>query len=152
MMRECPCSTKIREGLENPSPPPSRFPLAIGFAPRDPRYDNSDFQSHPCGAAGAAVGGRAGQVRGGSLLFTLSLKTFPTISSHFLPISTSPDLVMESILQDLKLRVLTLNVQEPFHSPDLVEARKKVKVNFNYQISSDNSKIVQCFIWVCLRC
>ena len=37
MMRECPCSTKTREGLENPSPPPSRFPLAMGFAPLDPR-------------------------------------------------------------------------------------------------------------------
>ena len=36
MMRECPCSTKTREGLENPSPPPSRFPLAMGFAPLDP--------------------------------------------------------------------------------------------------------------------
>merc|ERR1712016_275902 len=30
MMRECPCSTKTREGLENPSPPPSGFPS--GFA------------------------------------------------------------------------------------------------------------------------
>ena len=37
MMRECPCSTKTREGLKNPSPPPSRFPLAMGFAPLDPR-------------------------------------------------------------------------------------------------------------------
>ena len=37
MMRECPCSTKTREVLENPSPPPSRFPSAIGFAPLDPR-------------------------------------------------------------------------------------------------------------------
>ena len=32
MMRECPCSTKTREVLGNPSPPPSRFPLAVGFA------------------------------------------------------------------------------------------------------------------------
>ena len=37
MMRECPCSTKTRDGLGNPSPPPSRFPLVMGFAPRDPR-------------------------------------------------------------------------------------------------------------------
>ena len=37
MMRECPCSTKTREVLENPSPPPSRFPLVMGFAPLDPR-------------------------------------------------------------------------------------------------------------------
>ena len=35
MMRECPCSTKTRDGLENPSPPPSRFPLVMGFAPLD---------------------------------------------------------------------------------------------------------------------
>ena len=35
MMRECPCSTKTREGLGNPSPPPSRFPLVMGFAPLD---------------------------------------------------------------------------------------------------------------------
>ena len=37
MMRECPCSTKTRDGLGNPSPPPSRFPLVMGFAPLDPR-------------------------------------------------------------------------------------------------------------------
>ena len=37
MMRECPCSTKTREVLGNPSPPPSRFSLAVGFAPLDPR-------------------------------------------------------------------------------------------------------------------
>ena len=37
MMRECPCSTKTQEALENPFPPPSRFPLAMGFAPLDPR-------------------------------------------------------------------------------------------------------------------
>ena len=37
MMRECPCSTKTREGLQNPSPPPSRFPLAMVFAPLDLR-------------------------------------------------------------------------------------------------------------------
>ena len=37
MMRECPCSTKTREVLENPSTPPLRFPLAMGFAPLDPR-------------------------------------------------------------------------------------------------------------------
>ena len=36
MMRECPCSTKTREVLGNPSPPPSRFPSAVGFAPLDP--------------------------------------------------------------------------------------------------------------------
>ena len=35
MMRECPCSTKTREGLGNPSPPPSRFPL--GFCTPRPR-------------------------------------------------------------------------------------------------------------------
>ena len=35
MMRECPCSTKTREVLGNPSPPPSRFPSAVGFAPLD---------------------------------------------------------------------------------------------------------------------
>ena len=35
MMRECPCSTKTREGLGNPSPPPSKFPLVMGFAPLD---------------------------------------------------------------------------------------------------------------------
>ena len=37
MMRECPCSTKTREVLGNPSPPPSRFSSAVGFAPLDPR-------------------------------------------------------------------------------------------------------------------
>ena len=37
MMRECSYSTKTREVLGNPSPPPSRFPLAMGFAPLDPR-------------------------------------------------------------------------------------------------------------------
>ena len=37
MMRECPYSTKTREVLGNPSPPPSRFSSAVGFAPRDPR-------------------------------------------------------------------------------------------------------------------
>ena len=31
MMRECPCSTKTREVLENPSPPPSRYPSTVGF-------------------------------------------------------------------------------------------------------------------------
>ena len=36
MMRECPCSTKTREVLGNPSPPPSRFSSALGFAPLDP--------------------------------------------------------------------------------------------------------------------
>ena len=29
MMRECPCSTKTREVLGNPSPPPSRFPSTL---------------------------------------------------------------------------------------------------------------------------
>ena len=43
MMRECPCSTKTGEGLENSSPPPSRFPLAMGFAPLDPQ----DFPRAP---------------------------------------------------------------------------------------------------------
>ena len=37
MMRECPCSTKTQEVLGNPSPPPSRFSEAVGFAPLDPR-------------------------------------------------------------------------------------------------------------------
>ena len=37
MMRECPCSTKTREVLGNPSPPPSRFSSAVGFAPLDPQ-------------------------------------------------------------------------------------------------------------------
>ena len=37
IMRECPYSTKTREVLGNPSPPPSRFSLAVGFAPLDPR-------------------------------------------------------------------------------------------------------------------
>ena len=36
MMRECPCSTKTREVLENPSSPPSRFPFPMGFAPLEP--------------------------------------------------------------------------------------------------------------------
>ena len=50
MMRECPCSTKIREGLENPSPPPSRFPLAMGFAPLDPRdFPRASPSGNPLG-------------------------------------------------------------------------------------------------------
>ena len=50
MMRECPCSTKIREGLENPSPPPSRFPLAMGFAPLDPRdFPRASPSGNPSG-------------------------------------------------------------------------------------------------------
>jgi len=39
MMRECPCSTKTREVLGNPSPPPSRFPstleISLGLRPRE---------------------------------------------------------------------------------------------------------------------
>ena len=39
MTRECPCSTKTQEVLENPSPPPSRFPstleMSLGLRPRD---------------------------------------------------------------------------------------------------------------------
>ena len=50
MMRECPCSTKTREGLENPSPPPSRFPLAMGFAPLDPRdFPRASPSGNPSG-------------------------------------------------------------------------------------------------------
>ena len=50
MMRECPCSTKTREGLENPSPPPSRFPLAMGFAPLDPRdFPRASPSGNPLG-------------------------------------------------------------------------------------------------------
>ena len=50
MMRECPCSTKTREGLENPSPPPSRFPLAMGFAPLDRRdFPRASPSGNPSG-------------------------------------------------------------------------------------------------------
>ena len=50
MMKECPCSTKTREGLENPSPPPSRFPLAMGFAPLDPRdFPRASPSGNPSG-------------------------------------------------------------------------------------------------------
>ena len=39
IMRECPCSTKTREVLGNPSPPPSRFPstleISLGLRPRN---------------------------------------------------------------------------------------------------------------------
>ena len=50
MMRECPCSTKTREGLENPSPPPSRFPLAMGFAPLNPRdFPRASPSGNPSG-------------------------------------------------------------------------------------------------------
>ena len=50
MMRECPCSTKTREGLENPSPPPSRFPWAMGFAPLNPRdFPRASPSGNPSG-------------------------------------------------------------------------------------------------------
>jgi len=39
MLRDCPCSTKTREVLENPSPLPSRFPstleISLGLRPRE---------------------------------------------------------------------------------------------------------------------
>ena len=50
MMRECPCSTKTRVGLENPSPLPSRFPLAMGFASLDPRdFPRASPSGNPSG-------------------------------------------------------------------------------------------------------
>ena len=67
MMRESPCSTKIREGLKNPSPPPSRFPLAMGFAPLDPR----DFPR---------VSGCKTHSRGKSLKISLDPRNFPRAS------------------------------------------------------------------------
>ena len=67
MMRECPCSTKTREGLENPSPPPSRFPLVMGFAPLDPR----DFPR---------VSGCKTHDRGKSLEISLDPQDFPRAS------------------------------------------------------------------------
>ena len=67
MMRECPCSTKTREGLENPSPPPSRFPLAMGFAPLDPREISR-------------VSGCKTHGRGKSLKISLDPRDFPRAS------------------------------------------------------------------------
>ena len=50
MMRECPCSTKTREVLGNPSPPPSRFSSAVGFAPLDPRdFPRASPSGNPSG-------------------------------------------------------------------------------------------------------
>ena len=50
MMRECPCSTKTREVLGNPSPPPSRFSSAVGFAPLDPQdFPRASPSGNPSG-------------------------------------------------------------------------------------------------------
>ena len=50
MMRECPCSTKTREVLGNPSPPPSRFSSPVGFAPLDPRdFPRASPSGNPSG-------------------------------------------------------------------------------------------------------
>ena len=50
IMRECPYSTKTREVLGNPSPPPSRFSSAVGFAPLDPRdFPRASPSGNPSG-------------------------------------------------------------------------------------------------------